>query len=110
MRLPVLHERNGPLTRELLQSPGSFGLGQIPEKVRPDAVTSMICGYCATGCSLDVHLKDGEAVNLTPMTDYPVNLGMACPKGWEALTVLKSEDRATVPLLRNDRGKMEAVS
>ena len=49
----------------------------------------MVCGFCSTGCSLDVHLRDGEAVNLTPTTDYPVNLGMACPKGWEALTPLR---------------------
>jgi assimilatory nitrate reductase catalytic subunit len=35
---------------------------------------------------------------------------MACPKGWEALAPLKAEDRATTPLLRNARGKLEPVS
>jgi len=69
----------------------------------------MVCGYCSTGCSLDIHLKDGRAVNLTPTTRYPVNLGMACPKGWEALAVLDAPDRATVPLLRQDNGKLEPV-
>ena len=41
-----------------------------------------------------IHLRRGEAINLTPATEYPVNLGMACPKGWEALNVLQSDDRA----------------
>jgi assimilatory nitrate reductase catalytic subunit len=57
-----------------------------------------------------VHLKDGEAVSLTPKTDNPVNLGMACPKGWEALAVLDSPDRATTPLLKNSAGQLQPVS
>jgi assimilatory nitrate reductase catalytic subunit len=99
----LLHQHDGPLTRELLLRPGGFGLGQVPAARQPDATTSMICGYCSTGCSLNVHLKGGEAISLTPTRDYPVNLGMACPKGWEALTVLSSADRATTPLLRPRR-------
>ena len=71
----------------------------------------MVCGFCSTGCGLKVHLKDGEAVNLTADPDYPVNLGMACPKGWEALTPLDAPDRATTPLLRDpESGKLEPVS
>lgn len=106
----LLYNREGPLTRELLREPGGFGLGQVPASVKPDATTKMICGYCSTGCSLNVHLKDGEAVSLTPATDYPVNLGMACPKGWEALTVLDAPDRAVEPLLRTERsGRLQPV-
>jgi len=104
-----LYEREGRLTRELLLAPGGFGLGQVPERERPDATTTMTCGYCSTGCGLTVHLKDGAAVGLTPATEYPVNLGMACPKGWEALAVLNATDRATTPLLRNKRGELEPV-
>ncbi len=63
-------------------------------------MASMVCGFCSVGCSLDVNVKDGVAVSLTPTKDYPVNLGMACPKGWEALTPLRAPDRATTPLLR----------
>ena len=69
----------------------------------------MTCGFCSTGCGLTVHLRDGEAVNLTPSADYPVNLGMACPKGWEALTVLDADDRATTPLLRDADGDRRPV-
>jgi anaerobic selenocysteine-containing dehydrogenase len=68
-------------------------------------VTSLVCGYCSVGCSLDVNVKDGVAVSLTPTKEYPVNLGMACPKGWEALTPLRAPDRATTPLLRAARNQ-----
>ncbi|MBX3444835.1 MAG: nitrate reductase [Planctomyces sp.] len=105
----LLHARTGPLTRELLLAPGGFGLGQVPERALPDATTNMVCGYCSTGCSLKVHLRNGEACSLSPNTDYPVNLGMACPKGWEALAVLNSAERATLPLLRNASGGLEPV-
>ena len=96
----VLRQWTGPLTQDLTLHPGDFGLGKVPARLRPDATTRSVCGFCSTGCSLDVHLQSGAAVNLTPTVDYPVNLGMACPKGWEALTPLASTDRATQPLLR----------
>ena len=70
---------------------------------------TVVCGFCSTGCGLNIHLRDGEAINLTPAADYPVNLGMACPKGWEALAVLKAADRATQPLLRDARGHLRPV-
>ncbi|MCA9531563.1 MAG: nitrate reductase [Myxococcales bacterium] len=71
----------------------------------------MICGFCSTGCGLDVHMKDGQAVSVTPSVDYPVNLGLACPKGWEALTPLKAADRALTPMTREHAGeRLRAVS
>lgn len=100
---------DGPLTSELLLEPGRFGLGMVPARLAPDATTQMTCGFCSTGCGLTVHLKDGVAVNLTPTPEYPVNLGMACPKGWEALNVLKASDRATTPLARDRGGKLAPV-
>lgn len=105
----LLHQRDGRHTREMLLSPGGFGLGVVPERNKPTATTPMTCGFCSTGCSLNIHLKDGAAVGLTPNTNYPVNLGMACPKGWEALSVLDAPDRATTPLLRNSKGHLEPV-
>jgi assimilatory nitrate reductase catalytic subunit len=98
----LFHERDGRLMRELLQSPGRFGLGLIPDERAPDAVVKSVCGFCSTGCALDIHLRDGEAIGISPTVEYPVNRGMACPKGWEALSVLASSDRATTPLLKTE--------
>ena len=103
----LLHAKTGPLTRELLLTPGGYGLGKVPDKLAPDATTDMVCGYCSTGCSLKIHLRNGQAASLSPNTNYPVNLGMACPKGWEALTVLNSPERAVTPLLRDSSGKLQ---
>lgn len=105
----LLHQKQGPLTRDLLLAPGDFGLGKVPSRLKPDATTTAVCGFCSTGCGLEIHLRQGEAVNLSPRKDYVVNLGMACPKGWEALTPLRARDRATVPLLRDARGRRQAV-
>ena len=70
----------------------------------------MTCGFCSTGCGLKIHLKNGEAINLSADGNYPVNLGMACPKGWEALTPLSAPDRGTTPLIRNEKGKFQPAT
>jgi assimilatory nitrate reductase catalytic subunit len=105
----ALRSFDGRMTTELVQAPGDFGLGQVPSRLLPDAATTSVCGFCSTGCGLKIHLKDGQAVNLSPETDYPVNLGMACPKGWESLTPLAAPDRATTPLLRGPDGVLRPV-
>lgn len=50
---------HGTLTQELVQHPGDFGLGNVPAKYAPNDTTRATCGFCSTGCSLDIHLKDG---------------------------------------------------
>ena len=106
----VLQARDGKMTRELVLNPGEHGLGMTPTAMKADTTTVATCGFCATGCGLRLHVRDGEAVGLTPETHYPVNLGMACPKGWEALEILDSENRAKYPLLRGDDGELQRVS
>jgi assimilatory nitrate reductase catalytic subunit len=102
------------MTSELVRNPAAHGLGlpQVPSRLIPASTTRSICGFCSTGCSLSVHLDaNGQAINLSPDPAYSVNLGMACPKGWEALTPLASIDRLKTPLLRNPAtGELEPVS
>ncbi len=106
----LLKQHGGPLTRDLVQEPGQFGLGKVPSRLKPASVATSICGYCATGCQLKIHLdEEGRAINLSPQAGYPVNLGMACPKGWQALDPLTSPDRAVTPLLRDESGEMQAI-
>ena len=105
----VARRVDGPRRRELAREPGPFGLGQLPRRLRPDAATDSVCGFCSTGCALTVHLREGQAINLSPAHGYPVNRGVACPKGWEALRVLDAPDRATTPLLRDSSGRLAPV-
>jgi assimilatory nitrate reductase catalytic subunit len=106
----LLKQHTGPLTRDLVMEPGQFGLGKVPARLKPSSTTTSICGYCATGCQLKIHLDEhGGAINLTPQPGYPVNLGMACPKGWQALDPLDAPDRAATPLLRGECGELRPV-
>ncbi|MEP4076438.1 molybdopterin oxidoreductase family protein [Haloferula sp.] len=107
----LLKQKSGPFTEDLVQEPGNFGLGKIPSRLAPASTVTSICGYCATGCQLKLHLDEsGQAINLSPQANYPVNLGMACPKGWQALDPLDATDRGTTPLLRDPAtGKRRAV-
>jgi assimilatory nitrate reductase catalytic subunit len=106
----LLKQHTGPLTSDLVQTPGDFGLGMIPARLKPATTTTSICGFCATGCQLKLHLDEkGRAINLSPEPTYPVNLGMACPKGWQALDPLDAHDRATTPMVRNDQGELVAT-
>lgn len=98
---PKIVAKTGPLTDQLKQVDTGRGLGVLPIAKVPDATANSVCGYCSTGCGLQIHLVEGKPVNVTPRADYPVNLGMACPKGWESIRVLDAVDRATVPLLRD---------
>src|SRR4051812_44833317 len=97
----MLHARSGPMTTDMVLHPAEFGLSRLPARLKPAATVNSVCGFCSTGCGLKIHLNDqGEAINLSADPNYPVNLGMACPKGWESLAPLASSDRATTPLLR----------
>jgi len=104
----IIYQTTGPLTDELALIPSEFGI--LPQRLLPEGKVSMVCGFCSTGCSLDVHLKDGLAVNLIPTKEYPVNIGEACPKGWESLTPLKAFDRAFTPYVRKGHGRLEPIN
>jgi len=58
----LIRSHAGPLTHELVRTPGRFGLGQVPAARAPDSIANVVCGFCSTGCGLDIHLRDGEAI------------------------------------------------
>ena len=106
----VLRQRDGKLTQELDRVRPGFGLGQVPARLAPDRTVSDDLRVL-----LDRLLaRRAPPRRSCPSTsrrppNYPVNLGMACPKGWEALTPLAADDRATMPLLRDRRGRLQPV-
>ena len=44
-------------------------------------VTETICPYCGVGCTLQLHVQDGEIVKATSPLDHSVTLGNLCVKG-----------------------------
>ncbi|ANY10407.1 NADH dehydrogenase [Pseudonocardia sp. HH130630-07] len=50
---------------------------------RPDeeTVTTTICAFCGVGCNLELHVQQGEIVNVTSPADHSVAHGHLCIKG-----------------------------
>ena len=44
----LLLARSGPMTSELVQHPGDFGLGNVPSRLAPAGTAKAICGFCST--------------------------------------------------------------
>lgn len=62
------------------------------------------CGYCSTGCSLEVGLdKKGNALTTRGVADADVNRGKLCLKGIYEFEVFRSQNRGRVPLIRKAR-------
>jgi len=60
------------------------------------------CGYCSTGCSIEVGLDaEGEAVTTRGVADAPVNRGKLCIKGITEAGIFKGSGRGVEPLLRD---------
>jgi formate dehydrogenase alpha subunit len=72
----------------------SAGLGT------PDRVVPTTCGYCGVGCGLDLNVKDGGIIRVSPNPAAPVN-GMAlCVKGRYGYDFVHHPDRLTRPRVR----------
>jgi len=73
-------------------------------KVRPNPVDDWrytTCGYCSTGCGIEVGVRDGRAVTVRGKAGHPVNDGKLCLKGIWEFEAINAPDRATRPLLRD---------
>jgi assimilatory nitrate reductase catalytic subunit len=62
--------------------------------------TETHCPYCALQCGISL-LPGISSVRLEP-TEFPVNRGGLCAKGWTAAELLDHPDRLLTPLVRKD--------
>nr|WP_312864620.1 molybdopterin oxidoreductase family protein [Saccharopolyspora phatthalungensis] len=60
------------------------------------------CPYCALQCGTQL-TRERRGVSVRP-TDFPVNRGGLCQKGWTAPALLDIPDRLRNPLVRRDGG------
>jgi len=88
---------------------GGLGLPLTPEaaQAQPSKIvyakeTTTICPYCAVGCGIIVHTRDGKVVNTEGDPDHPINEGSLCPKGGSLaqLSYDANKNRLTKPLYR----------
>jgi formate dehydrogenase alpha subunit len=68
------------------------------------AVTESVCGYCGTGCRVEVSSRDGAVVAIRGVPDAAVNRGHLCAKGRFAHGWRTSPERLLAPLLRDGDG------
>jgi NADP-reducing hydrogenase subunit HndD len=46
-----------------------------------ESVTTTICSFCGVGCNLELHVQQGQIVNVTSPADHSVTHGHLCIKG-----------------------------
>lgn len=73
-----------------------------PGSGSPPSAVATHCAYCALQCGTWLGRK-GDGVQVRP-SDFPVNRGGLCQKGWTAPDLLNSPVRLLRPLLRSDDG------
>lgn len=80
---------------EASESPIKLG----PFKLQYAEETASICPFCACGCGLLVHTRDGKVINIQGDPDHPINEGALCPKGMSVsdLTYVVNRKRNRVP-------------
>ncbi len=72
----------------------------LPLKILYAAETTTICPYCAVGCGIIVHTRNGQVINTEGDPDHPINEGSLCPKGGSLYQVAVNDARLTTPLYR----------
>ena len=72
----------------------SVGLG------KPDKVVPTTCGYCGVGCGLDLNVKAGRVIRVTPNPAAPVNGMRLCVKGRYGYDFVHHPDRLKRPRVR----------
>ena len=78
-------------------------------ETKPEQWINTICGFCGSGCGMQVGLKHGEVTAVRGRADYPVNFGRLCLKGFYQYKAMPSPQRATVPMVRKN-GALVPVS
>ncbi len=60
-----------------------------------------VCCYCGVGCSLVLHVKQGDILKVTADIHSPPNYGSLCVKGRYGFEFYRSPDRLKSPLIRD---------
>jgi formate dehydrogenase major subunit len=74
-----------------------------PRLAEADRVGTIICPYCAVGCSQLAYAKDGKIIHVEGDPRSPINQGTLCPKGSATFGLLTSPMRLNHVLYRAPR-------
>ena len=69
-------------------------------KIKDAKETKTVCPYCAVGCGIIVHTKNGMVVNTEGDPDHPISEGTLCSKGSSLYQIINNPLRLTKPKYR----------
>ncbi len=73
--------------------PGEASVDSPEMRTKGAKSSTTICPYCAVGCGLIVHTKNGRIVNIEGDPDHPINQGSLCSKGSSLFQVAVNDRR-----------------
>ena len=75
--------------------PAHAGLDSAELRTKGLQTSTTVCPYCAVGCGMIVHTKNGKIVNIEGDPEHPINRGALCSKGSALFQVANNERRLT---------------
>ena len=100
----------GLLTQDLVLRPGRFRSGQSSGPAEARCNHHVVCGFCSTGCGLNVHLNERPGHQSHADSRLPGQSRHGVSERLGSAHAAGAPDRATTPLLRNEHGKLEPVN
>lgn len=71
-----------------------------PRKIRYAKEVPTICPYCAVGCGIIAHVRNGKVINTEGDPNHPINKGALCSKGSALYQVANNDNRMKKVLYR----------
>ena len=81
-------------------SPAEAQAKERENRLQGADATTTICPYCAVGCGMIVHAKNGKVVNIEGDPDHPINRGALCSKGASLYQIAENPSRLKKPMYR----------
>jgi anaerobic selenocysteine-containing dehydrogenase len=85
--------------------PGEASVDAPHMRTKGLSVSTTICPFCAVGCGLIVHTKNGKIVNIEGDPEHPINRGALCPKGGALFQIANNERRLQKVMYRAPRSE-----
>ena len=74
-------------------TPGEANADAPDTRIKGIKASTTICPFCAVGCGMLVHTKNGKVINIEGDPRHPINKGSLCSKGSSLFQIANNERR-----------------